>query len=497
MSFIFLAVLVAVAVIWAVMTARSKVFVIPAVLAGGGVALSAAFLYLFTPTFTPLFLIIFIGLHFVIALCFRGIILDDETSVTVSIGLAITSVILIILIVGAVFVVSTDTLARAPNVSTVAGPVDMINSSHIRIVSLETATWRADKAVGSLGYKSGVARPNIQMHNGILEWIAPLDYNDWVKAMTYPGEGTGGYVIVNAEDPRAEAVLVPIDNMAYTPGAPFNNNVNRIVWEAAPDGIQQETNFQIDDQGNPQYVVLLAQPLFAGMIGAKPNKVAVVDPTSGSVDVYPLGKQPAWIERAFSESAAEEYIGWWGTYSGGYLNSILGQRDVKGLSNGVDGPDTYLVNGNDGRLYWFGTLTTLGTDTSMVGYMLVDSKTGKFTYTIVNGYYNDEGAAKNVNQNPEVAKAPELRAVQPIMYIIDGVEVWIVPVITPAGEQTLIGLVDARSGSTYIGSTLDDVLKQWKGAGPAGVIEDSSISKKIEQIRTLLNEIENQTAGLA
>jgi hypothetical protein len=219
------------------------------------------------------------------------------------------------------------------------------------------------------------------------------------------------------------------------------------------------------------------------------------------VDFYRLGEQPAWIQRVWSEVTTEEWIGWWGRYQLGWWNSILGQRDVKILS-GIDEPDVFLVNGNDGNLYWFGTVSNLGTDTSMVGYMLTDVRTGKFTFHETPGYYNDQGAAQNVQQHPEVAKAPELQVVQPIMYVIDGQEIWIIPVITPSGEQTLIGLVEARSGTTFIGQSLQDVLGQWRGTtgikdAVSGMESGITVKARIAQIRKLLDEIEAELGSVA
>lgn len=387
-------------------------------------------------------------------------------------------------------------LAAAPDVAVVPGPADVINSSHIRLVSYETARWRSDKVIGSLGYKSAIADPDIQTLNGTLVWITPLDYADsFIKAWSYAGEGTGGYVIVNAEDPKADARLVPVSRMIYTRGALFENEVNRRVWEQYPEYLQMETTFQLDSAMQPKYVIQLAEPMLYGCIGERPVGVATVDPVSGSVDFFRLGDQPAWIQRVWSEITTEEWIGWWGRYQRGWWNSILEQRDVKVLS-GIDEPDVFLVNGNDGRLYWFGTLSNPGTDTSMVGYMLTDVRTGKFTFHETPGYYNDVGAAQNVHQHPEVAKAPELEVVQPIMYVIDGQEIWIIPVITPSGEQTLVGLVEARSGATSIGTDLQDVLGQWRGTTgtiTTGTERRMTLKEKIAQIRKLLDEIEAES----
>ena len=307
-------------------------------------------------------------------------------------------------------------------------------------------------------------------------------------------EGTGGYVIVNAEDPKAEAQMIPVPHMIYTRDALFDNNINRRIWEEHPEWMQMESTFQLDDQHQPEYVVQLAEPMLYGCIGERPVGVATVSTINGNVRFYRLGSEPAWVQRVWSETTTEEWIGWWGRYQLGWWNSFIEQRDVKKLSS----EDVFLINGNDGNLYWFGTMSNPGTDSSMVGYMLTNVRTGVFTFYETPGYYNDLGAQNNVLQNPEVAKAPELEVVQPIMYIIDGQEIWIIPVITPSGEQTLVGLVEARTGTTYIGPTLQNVLAQWRGGTiiPGSTVTaggNLSVKEKIAQIRKLLNEIEAET----
>ena len=456
--------------------------------------------YLILLPFTGFNILLWLSVNAAIALGFNSAVTNYQKGAIVS-GIALG--LIIFLWIAGITVLSAMTatqLAAAPDVRVVAGPSDVINSSHIRLVSYETAMWRSDKVIGSLGYKSEITEPDIQTLNGTLVWITPLDYSGFViKAWSYADEGTGGYVIVNAEDPTAEARLVPVDHMIYTRYALLGNEVNRRVWEQHPEYLQMETTFQLDDRMRPEYVINLAEPMLYGCIGERPVGVATVNPVTGDVEFYRLGDQPAWIQRVWSEITTEDWIGWWGLYQRGWWNSILEQRDVKVLS-GIDGPDVFLVNGRDGNLYWFGTGSNPGTDTSMVGYMLTNVRTGTFTFHETPGYYNDLGAAQNVLQNPEVAKAPGLEVVQPIMYVIDNQEVWIIPVITPSGEQTLVGLVEARSGATFIGPGLQDVLGQWRGTTGvrdigSGTDSGISLKDKIAQIRKLLDEIEAESAA--
>lgn len=467
-------------------------------LAIGAAVAGYALLYLVQLPFTGFYLLLWFAVNAATAFGVNSAIAGFARGGMIS-GAAL-GVIVVLWIAGIAILsaVTATQLAAAPDVTVVSGSSDIINSSHIRLVSHETAEWRSDKVIGPLGYKSAIAEPDIQMLNGTLVWITPLDYAGVViKAWSYAGEGTGGYVIVSAEDPKADAELVRVGHMVYTRGALLGDNANRRVWEEYPEYLQTETTFQLDDRMQPEYVINLAEPMLYGCIGERPVAVAAVNAVTGSVEFYRLGELPAWIQRAWGETTTEEWIGWWGSYQHGWWNSVLEQRDVKVLS-GIDEPDVFLVNGKDGNLYWFGTVSNPGSDTSMVGYMLTNVRTGAFTFYEKPGYYNDQGAAQNVLQNPEVAKAPELQVVQPIMYLIDGQEVWIIPVITPSGEQTLVGLVEAKSGATFIGPDLQDVLGQWRqttgaGAAGSGSARGTTVKEKIAQIRQLLAEIEAET----
>jgi len=466
------------------------------ILAGVVAVVVYLFLYLWQYQMTSFNLLLWFAVNSMVALILNsGIEVNGPMQIR-AVGVLVGIGFCWIVVVTLLSAITASQLAAAPGVITVSGPSDVINSSHIRLVSYETAQWRADKVIGSLGYKSEIADPDIQMLNGSLVWVTPLDFAGPVKAWSYMTEGSGGYVIVNAEDPKAEAQLIAVPHMIFTRNALFDTNMNRRIWEEHPEWMQMESTFQLDDLHQPQYVVQLAEPMLYGCIGERPVGVATVSPVNGNVNVYRLGSEPAWVQRVWSEETTEEWIGWWGQYQLGWWNSFIEQRDVKVLGS----EDVFLINGNDGNLYWFGTMSNPGTDSSMVGYMLTNVRTGAFTFYETPGYYNDLGAQNNVLQNPEVAKAPELQVVQPIMYILNGQEIWIIPVITPSGEQTLVGLVEARTGTTYIGPTLQNVLAQWGGGPePSGTITtpggNVAVKEKIAQIRKLLDEIEAESGG--
>lgn len=72
--------------------------------------------------------------------------------------------------------------------------------------------------------------------------------------------------------------------------------------------------------------------------------VAVVDAISRAVQVYSTDNVPGWVQRPYDEVLVEDYLGWWGAYRGGWLNSWLDQRDVLHLTGGLTASA-----GEDGR----------------------------------------------------------------------------------------------------------------------------------------------------
>ena len=472
-----------------------------------GAIVSGAVLYVTTPALIPLNILLYLAGTIAVS-GFASSFIHNVDGMKIIGGVAMTLALFVIpMLVPAAQVIGAKDLAALPQVETAENATDLIDTQHIRLTSAKTALWRADKVIGNLGYKVGVFEPDVQFVDGELKWLAPLDYTSLDKSLIYAYEGTEGYVIVSAEDPKAEPERITGIAMVYTPNAILGNDLIRHIWEDYPTYIVHDPVFQLNAEGSPRWVTLLTQPSLYGIIGEVPQGIVITDPVTGTNAFYTPGEQPSWIQRVWDEDLTETYLDWWGRFSDGWINSWWGQRNLKYPTGGVyiahgeagatlttGDPDVYMVEGTDGHQYWFSAITTPGKDASMVGYVLCDAQNGDFTFYQAPGYYNDLGAAANVQQNQLVAMASGLEIVQPIMYILDGEEVWIIPVISQTGEVMEIGLVVAHGGETFVGDTLDDVIAQWRGTGFTEAGTDGSETaitiEEIEEIRKLLDRLE-------
>lgn len=474
---------------------------------------SSAMIYFIMPALT------FVGVLCIIALFavwggVLGILLGERTNLIGVIGFAGGLVILLMVGLGAIFapIVFADQLYSLPHVTVHQETnTSLVSSNHIREVSMETAVWRSEKVIGNLGYKDQIGQVDIQSINGSLVWLAPLDYNGGIwKAWTYGSEGTDGYVIVQAEDAKAQAVLVDKIPLRYTENAIFGYDLQRTIYFDYPGYYVGEHTFQLDGNGNPKWVTMLSNPAAAGVIGNVPHGIVITDPINGKNEFYYMNEIPSWVERVMDEQVTEEYLVYWGAYKHGYWNTWFSQLDYLKPTGGLvtevgqeggavridqsNRPDVYMIRGTDGNLYWFGSFTTVGKDASMVGYMLTNLKTGEFNFYPSPSIYNDIGAAKNVQQHPEVAKVMGARVTQPIMYMINGEEIWIMPVITPSGENVMMGVVRAKTGETFVASNLEIVLKELDDSmgikdTKSPVISQVSLDEIINELTATLNRL--------
>jgi len=381
---------------------------------------------------------------------------------------------------GVVFASDLGHLASVQNYT--GNATDLISIDHIRVVPKETAIWKASKTVGSLGYKIDALDPNIQKVNGSLQWLTPYEYTGGWMAWDYREQGTEGYVVTSAEQAYGDSVPVMGLHLRYIPTATMNYNLQRVIYFNYPSYVQEQSVFQLDDKNDPIYVTMMTRPAFMGLIGMIPQGVVITDPQTGAMTFYGMDKVPSYVERTIDESVTEQYLSWWGEYVHGYWNTYgpFGRLDIVRPTGGIEdqatgtsgelqvvegqNPDVYLVSGTDKHLYWFSAISSPSNAKSMVGYILVDAKAWpmKATFYHANGYYNDISAAGNIQQDGTVSNTMGYHTAQPIMYHLSGQAVWIASVLSSQNEIKKVGLVDARSGQTFVGDTKEDAIAKFR-----------------------------------
>ena len=363
------------------------------------------------------------------------------------------------LVVGAILAVFTGILAVAPIVDA-SGLRDVVavktatalpptaDIKHVRVVPQEAAEFAGNKVIGQLGAYYRVGDFNVQVANGKLVWVAPLEFHgliQWLSRRTSPG-----VIVVSAENPDDQPELRQRKPMRYVPSALLNDNLYRHVYMKYGTELILETTLQLDDNGDPQYLCTLGRPTI-GWSGEKVTGVAIVDPATGDmrrVDRKDFAALPKWVSRVYPADLALEYNEWFGLYVHGLINALVVKRDVHVPARG----EVFGILAGD-RFVWFVDHTSPASDQSMTGFTYMDTVTGETTYyTSSGGEFNSQGAEEAVASNP-VVRQGKLYPTQPLLYNAFGENTWVVPLVAETGKYQTVTLVQAKNGHVIVGAS--------------------------------------------
>lgn len=330
---------------------------------------------------------------------------------------------------------------------------------HIRLVSLETAIWMADKELGqakesAIGSSFQIAKEQmtLQMINGALWYVAPLDFKGY-RAWSATNGKAPGYLKVSAEDPNAPAVLVTGEAFAYMPGAFFGNNLSRHLWSNgyASKGIDHYT-FEIDEEGKPWWIVTVYENSL-GWSAPKVQGVVQVDPTTGAHTYIALADIPKWVDRVFPDVFVQQYINDRGDYDGGWWNAWWGHLNITNAGT------VSLVYGANGEPHWVTDITSNNArDNSLVGLIYTNSRTGESVLYKASGS-TQEGSAAAVNSK---VSYKNLHAAPGTIYNLYGKLTEVIPIVGAKFTFEGVAIVEIDTMQVAIGDNLEKALKEYE-----------------------------------
>ncbi len=216
----------------------------------------------------------------------------------------------------------------------------------------------------------------INYNNDIVR-VTPLEYSDVFKYFSNRKNGIKGYITVNSV--TGEASLTKLDKgMRYMKSAIFNEDLNRKLRFSYPTKIFGEKSFEIDNDGNPYWIVPVIK--YHGINIRKDIKeVIIFNPITGESKLYDVKDVPSWVDHVYSAELITEQINDWGKYRGGFINSIIGQKNVVAATEGYN----YTVMNDD--VYFYTGITSAVADESNIGFVLTNMRTKETNYYAVAG----------------------------------------------------------------------------------------------------------------
>jgi len=335
-----------------------------------------------------------------------------------------------------------------------------ISMDKIRVVDQDLAYLLGEKIIGSqpaLGSQIQLGRFAIQKVNNELFWVAPLLHSGFFKWFNNQ-EGTPGYVMVSATNERDVRLVETVNNkplhIKYQPAAYFQSDIQRHVYfnGYASTGLEDFV-FEIDEAGNPFWVISTYQKEI-GFSGKNATGVLVVDAQTGAIQQFAIADTPAWVDRIQPAVIVEEQLNDWGELINGYWN--FSNRDKLQITEGLT-----LVYGKNDRSYWYTGLTSVGSDESAVGFVLVDTRTKETTF------YKQSGATEYAAQQSAEGKVQEkgYLASLPIPYNINNIPTYVMTLKDDGGLVKMYAMVAINDYTIVgVGNSMRETLTAFKSA---------------------------------
>lgn len=202
--------------------------------------------------------------------------------------------------------------------------------------------------------------------------VTPLEYAGFFKYLGNQEEGIPAYILVNSVTGEAELVKLEdlgLDGMKYVPSGYFNHDLYRKLQMQYPTTIFGEPSFEIDEEGHPWYICTTYD--YAAFETRKTvSGVVLFDPITGESTKYDdVLDAPTWVDRIYPESLVTQQVNQNGSLQDGFINSVIGQKNVTYTSEGYN----YLAQ--DGDIYIYSGITSANKDSSNLGFVLVNLRT--------------------------------------------------------------------------------------------------------------------------
>ena len=250
--------------------------------------------------------------------------------------------------------------------------ITQISFDKIPTLDRDSAEYLGDRQMGTLSdmvsqfeYSNDSTQINYQ---GRPVRVAPIDYADLIKWFTNQGEGLPAYVVVDMVTQEANVVRLQ-EGMKYSFSEPLNRNIMRHLRFQYPTYMFDTPQFEINEEGRPYWIAPRVIKTI-GLFGGRDIQGAVlVDAITGESTYYDIADVPSWVDNVYTPSLIMEQYDYHGTLVNGFLNSILGQRDVTVTTDGYN----YIALNDD--VYVYTGVTSANADQSNLGFLLSNQRT--------------------------------------------------------------------------------------------------------------------------
>ncbi|MEG2349001.1 MAG: hypothetical protein RSB57_00595 [Hungatella sp.] len=340
-----------------------------------------------------------------------------------------------------------------PQISEFTDTVQPLALDQLPVVDKYLALELADKKVGEnpgLGSQIILGSPVIQQVNDRLVWVVPLEHSGffkWLKNM----DGSAGYIIVSATD-ISDVSLVTDHKIKYQRNAYLFDDLNRQVrlFHGGMFRGLSDYSFELDESGVPYWCITTYENKWLFQL-PEATGIAMVNASTGETIYYPLGSQPEWVDRVQPEDFIMNQIQNQGAYVHGVFN--FSNQDKFRPSQG-----NIIVYSNS-DCYLFTGLTSVGSDESAIGFIMVNMVTKEAKH------YQMSGATELAAQRSAEGKVQQYgyQASFPMIINLDGQATYFMTLKDNAGLIKQYAFVSVSNYTNVgTGETLDSALRNYR-----------------------------------
>lgn len=269
----------------------------------------------------------------------------------------------------------------------------------------------------------------INYKNDIIR-VTPLEYNGFIKYLANRKNGVPAYITVNSVNGNTE--LVKLENgMQYVPSAYFSYDLDRKLRFSYPFDIFGEKSFEIDNDGNPYWIVPVMKYSGVGL-RRDVKEVIILNAITGEHVKYDVGDVPSWVDHVYSASLILEQVDDWGLYKNGFLNSLFAQKNVVMTTDGYN----YTVMNDD--VYLYTGITSVANDESNIGFILSNLRTKETVFYPVSGAEEYSAMSSALGQVQQM----DYEASFPLLINVNNKPTYLISLKDNAGLVKMYALVD-------------------------------------------------------
>ena len=413
------------------------------------------------------------------------------------IPLVIAVALVVIALVGSVFsavIFRADAYQKLLPLETgnFAEDVEQLTFDEIPVLDRDSATRLGNRKLGELSdmvsqFEVEDDYTQINYHGKPVR-VTGLMYGDWIKWLNNRSTGLPAYMIIDMTTQEVSVVRVN-DGIKYTTAEHFNRNLSRHLRFRYPTYIFADPYFEIDEDGQPYWVCARMDKTIGLFGGVDVTGAVLVNAVTGECTYYSVEDIPSWVDHVYNADLILEQYDYYGRYHNGFINSILGQRDVTVTTQGYN----YIAQ--DGDVYMYSGVTSVGTDSSNVGFILSNQRTKETRYYPCAGA--DEYSAMSSAEG--ILQQMRYTATFPLLLNISGEPTYFMAMKDNAGLVKQYAMVNAQeyqivatgvSPESCEAAYVQLLVENKMVSGDAGqeLIQKNQVEGTIAEIRTAVLE---------